>query len=178
MVPRGAVILVEGRSDAVALEALAARLGRPAPDLVVLDGITNLPATLRRLGPAGGSGADGGDDGDGGLRVLVDRGEAAYAARHLAGRGRLLVCVADLEDELRRALGVEATLAVVEAAGELRSFATLRQQPAQRDRPVEAVLHRFMASRSGRKARYGRLLVEALDLDRVPMPLAGALAQP
>jgi hypothetical protein len=155
------VILVEGRSDAAAVGALATRLGRPPPDLVVLDGITNLPAVLRRI--------------EGPVDVLVDRNEAPYAARHLGERGRLLVCVADLEDELRRALGVEATLVVIEATGELRSFHTLRQQPALRGWTVEEVLRRFMGSKSGRKERYGRLLVDALDLDRLPMPLARLL---
>jgi hypothetical protein len=33
-----------------------------------------------------------------------------------------------------------------------------------------------MGTRSGRKARYARALVEALDLDRTPAPLAGVLA--
>jgi hypothetical protein len=33
-----------------------------------------------------------------------------------------------------------------------------------------------MGTRSGRKIRYGRLLVEALDLDHVPRPLDGVLA--
>jgi hypothetical protein len=32
-----------------------------------------------------------------------------------------------------------------------------------------------MGTRSGRKVRYGRLLVEALDLNRVPRPLDGVL---
>jgi hypothetical protein len=55
------------------------------------------------------------------------------------------------------------------------SFRTFQRQPAQRGRPVEAQLRRFMGTRSGRKVRYGRLLVEALDLTRVPRPLDGVL---
>jgi hypothetical protein len=151
------VILVEGRSDRAALEVLA-----PGAAIVVLDGITNLPRWLGQV-----------TDDD--VRVLVDRNEAPYAARHLGDRGRLFVCVADLEDELRRALGVDATLGIIEAAGELRSFRTLQQQPAQRDWTVEQVLRRFMGSKSGRKAKYGRLLAEALVPDRIPMPLAAVL---
>ena len=53
---------------------------------------------------------------------------------------------------------------------------TLQKQPAQRDRPHDAQLRRFFGSGSGRKIRYARLLVEALDLDNVPRPLDGVLA--
>src|SRR3546814_13222952 len=64
---------------------------------------------------------------------------------------------------------------VIDAAGELRSFRTLQQQPAQRDRPIEAQLHRFMGSKGGRKVRYARLLVDALDLAAVPRSLDAVL---
>ena len=49
--------------------------------------------------------------------------------------------------------------------------------PAQRGWAREAVLRRFLGSRSGRKARYAALLVDALDLERVPAPLAAVLAR-
>jgi hypothetical protein len=39
------------------------------------------------------------------------------------------------------------------------------------------VLRRFIGVRSGRKARYAALLVDALDPGRVPEPLAGLLAR-
>jgi len=32
-------------------------------------------------------------------------------------------------------------------------------------------LHRFIGTRSGRKIRYGHLLAQAVDLDRIPAPL-------
>jgi hypothetical protein len=51
----------------------------------------------------------------------------------------------------------------------------LQKQPAQRDRPLERQLHRFLRSKSGRNTRYGRLLVEALDLSAVPRPLDAVL---
>ena len=38
-------------------------------------------------------------------------------------------------------------------------------------------LRRFLGVRSRRKARYARLLVEALDPDRAPEPLAAVLAR-
>ena len=47
--------------------------------------------------------------------------------------------------------------------------------PAQRDWTREAVLRRFLGVKSGRKARYAALLVEALDPGRAPLPLASVL---
>jgi hypothetical protein len=86
------------------------------------------------------------------------------------------VCVADLEDELIRALGVETVERVIDDQGELGSFRTLQYQPAQRGRATEAQLRRFMGTRSGRKIRYARLLVDALDLTQAPRPLNGLIA--
>ena len=81
------------------------------------------------------------------------------------------VCEVDLEDELIRALGVAAVERVLDQEGELASFRILQRQPAQRGRATEHQLHRFLGTRSGRKVRYGQLLIEALDLARVPRPL-------
>jgi hypothetical protein len=86
------------------------------------------------------------------------------------------VCVADLEDELIRALGSLAVEAVLAAHGDLGAFRTFQKQPAQRGRTDEERLRRFMGTRSGRKAQYAPLLVYALDLARVPRPLDGILA--
>ena len=78
------------------------------------------------------------------------------------------MCVADLEDELIRALGAARVEEVVEAHGDLGSFRTLQKQPEWRGRPVEEQLRRFMGSGGSRKIRYARLLVEALDLRAMP----------
>ncbi len=86
------------------------------------------------------------------------------------------VCVADLEDELIRALGADAVEQVVDAQGDLGSFRTLQKQPEWRGRATEEQLRRFMGSGGRRKIRYGRLLVEALDLRQVPRPLDLVLA--
>jgi hypothetical protein len=170
-----AVVLVEGPSDQAALGALARRQGRDLAlegiAIVDMGGITNLGGHLARLAAA-----------DAGTRVagLYDDGEASYVQRILATAGAdpadFHACVADLEDELIRALGVDAVIGVIEAADELRAFRSMQRQPAQVGRPVEAQLRRFMGTKGGRKVRYGRLLVEALDLDRVPRPLAAVLA--
>jgi hypothetical protein len=57
---------------------------------------------------------------------------------------------------------------VLEEQGELRAFRTYQKQPAHRDRPLEEQLHGFMWNR---KQRYAELLVDALELDRMPRPL-------
>lgn len=172
----GRVVLVEGRSDEAAVRALATRLGRDfdaeGVAVEVVGGAGGFARAMARHDP--------------GVRFagLVDVGEAAQAAAALerAGFGGDLdalgfqVCDLDLEDELIRALGTERVAGVVAAAGEARAFGTFRDQPAQRDRPLDAQLRRFLGTKSGRKIRYGRLLVEALDLDAVPAPLAAVLA--
>jgi hypothetical protein len=86
------------------------------------------------------------------------------------------VCVADLEDELIRCLGAAGVEQVVEAQGELGSFHTFQQQPAWRARPSQEQLRRFIGTHSGRKVRYARLLVDALELTSVPRPLDRVLA--
>lgn len=178
------VVLVEGESDRNALLALAALRG------------IDLAAAGIAVEPVGGAQAMGraverfGADGAGlGILALYDAGEERAVARCLerAGLGparnrddleRLgfYACDEDLEAELIRALGVPAVENVVAAQGELRSFRVLQRQPAQRAVPVERQLRRFLGTHSGRKIRYGRLLVEALDPARVPRPLDRVLA--
>jgi hypothetical protein len=178
------VVLVEGISDQVALAALAARRGRELDAegiaVVPIGGAKNIGRALARFGPSGL---------DVRLAGLCDAGEESDFRRGLerAGIGSHLgraemealgfyVCVADLEDELIRALGAPAVEQVVEAQGELGSFRTLQKQPAQRGRTIDEQLRRFMGSRGGRKILYARLLVDALDVTRVPRPLDRLLA--
>ena len=84
-------------------------------------------------------------------------------------------CSVDLEDELIRALGVDAVEAVIEAAGEAHSLRLLAQMPMQRGWTRAAVIRRFLGG-AGRKARYAALFVEALDPGDVPRPLEAVLA--
>ena len=180
-----AVVLVEGNSDRVALHTLAKRRGRDLAaegiEVVAMGGITNTRAFATRFGPHGI---------DVPLAGLYDAAEEAKLRHGLAAAGfgaavepdglsglGFYKCSADLEDELIRAHGVEAVEAVIEAAGETRSLRLLARMPAQRDWRREAVLRRFLGVRSGRKARYAALLVEALEPDRVPEPLAAVLAR-
>jgi Overcoming lysogenization defect protein-like, TOPRIM domain len=178
------VVLVEGISDQVALEALAARRDRDLDEegiaVVPIGGAKNIGSFLDLFGPRGH---------DVKLAGLCDAGEANDFRRALeraglgvdldrAGMERLgfFVCVEDLEDELIRSLGTAAVERVVEAQGELRSFRTLQKQPAQQGLTTEAQLRRFMGTRGGRKIQYGALLVGALDLSDVPRPLDRLLA--
>ncbi|MBT8215811.1 MAG: ATP-dependent endonuclease [Acidimicrobiia bacterium] len=182
---RPAVILVEGPSDQAAIETLARRRGRDLRGenvhVVPMGGAYSLASYLhdlhRRHGP------------EIGLAGLCDEGEETAFAHGLevAGLGTGLtreameqlgffVCVTDLEDELIRSLGPDVVLSVIESAGELGKFRVFQNQPEWRDGDLVAQLRRFLGIRSGRKTRYGRLLVEALDLERVPLPLEGVLA--
>ena len=174
-----AIVLVEGVSDKVALEALAERrdrdLAAERTAVVAMGGAQSVGRFLDQFGPRGL---------DVTLAGLCDAGEAGDFQRALerAGLGSDLtraqmehlgfyVCVADLEDELIRALGSASVERVVDAQGDLGSFRTLQKQAAWQGRPIEEQLRRFMGSGGSRKIRYARLLVAVLDLTRVPRPL-------
>ena len=109
---------------------------------------------------------------------LCDAGEERHFRHAFEGHAnaKVFVCHRDLKEELIRALGSANVEAVINARGELESLRRMQKQPAQRARTVDAQLHRFLGTRSGRKALYARALVDALDLARVPAPLRGALA--
>ena len=179
-----AAILVEGWSDQAALEALARRRGldlrAEGIAVVPIGGATNVQRFVQVLGPHGL-----------GVRLagVFDVAELEHVRRGLeqggiaAGAGAATdaaahgfhACAADLEDELIRALGTAAVERVLDGEGELASFRRFQDQPAQRGRDLHGQLRRFLGTRSGRKVRYGTLLVDALDLDRVPKALDLAL---
>jgi hypothetical protein len=178
-----AVVLVEGLSDQAAVEALAERRGRDlraeGVSIVPIGGAQAIGRFLTRYGPRGL---------DVRLAGLCDAAEEDDFRRGLerAGFGSQLtregmetlgfyVCVDDLEDELIRAVGASSVERVLETQGDLGPFRTLQKQPAWRGRPLDEQLHRFMGSGGRRKIRYGRLLVEALEPDRVPRPLRRVL---
>jgi hypothetical protein len=180
-----AAILVEGWSDEAALDALARRRGWSlrAEGIVIvpIGGATNIGHFVQALGPRGL-----------GVRLagLYDSAELPHVRRALqqAGLGvgeappgteacGFFVCDIDLEDELIRAVGTAGVEQVLASQGELASFRSFQAQPTQRGREHAAQLRRFMGTRAGRKIRYGSLLVEALDLDRVPRALDRVLAR-
>jgi hypothetical protein len=178
-----AVLLVEGASDQAALETLAKRhdrdLAAEGVSIVPMGGATTIGHFLDLLGPNGydyrlAGLCDAGEEGDF-RRELERAGIGIHLTRPEMESVGFFVCVADLEDELIRALGPDAVIEIIDAQGELGSFRILQRQPAHRDRTLEQHLWRFMGTRSGRKVNYARLLVQALDLDRMPRPLDGVL---
>jgi hypothetical protein len=179
-----AVVLVEGLSDRRALEALARRRGRDLAaervSVVAIGGSKSIGSFVARFGPRGlglrlAGLCDAGEERD--YRHGLERsGFGQNLTRDDLERLGFFVCEADLEEELIRALGVDAVEAVVEGQGELETFRTFQRQPAWRDRPPADQLRRFIGTYSGRKIRMAPLLVDALDLDRVPRPLHGVLA--
>jgi hypothetical protein len=179
-----AVVLVEGVSDQRALEALARRRGRNLEaeriSVVPIGGAQAIGRFLDMFGPQGldvrlAGLCDAGEEGDF-QRSLERVGLGSDLTRAEMERLGFYVCVADLEDELIRSLGAGSVEQVVGAQGELESFRTFQKQPAWRGRTKEEQLRRFLGTHSGRKIQTAALLVDALDLARVPRPLDGVLA--
>jgi len=179
-----AIVLVEGVSDQIALETLAVRRGRDlvAQRVVILPvgGAHAVTRYLMRFGPEGADVRLFGlcDVGEEGIfrRGLASAGVGSPPTRAEMARLGFHVCVADLEDELIRAVGVARVEALFDAHGDLGSFRSLQGQVAWRGRAVDAQIRRFLGAGARRKLRYARLLVEAVDLDQVPRPLDAVLA--
>lgn len=178
------VVLVEGESDRLAVEAVAVRLGHDLAAagavIVSMDGVTNLRRHLAELAALP-------------LRPrvigLFDAGEVAHVHAVVAEAGLgststvaelaslgYFACDPDLEGELIRALGADRVQQLLAEHGELARFRTFQHQPYQRARPVEAQLRRFMGTHSGRKARFAPIFIEALDEARIPAALSGLVA--
>jgi len=158
-----AVVLVEGITDRIALEAVAAKLGR------------DLEAEGVEVVPIGGAQAIrrafAEHEGD---RVvgLCDAPEEHWFRRVLGDA--TYVCVENLEDELIRALGAARVEEIATAQGDLETFRNFQNQPAWRGRSTESQLLRWMHN-GNRHQRYPPLLIEALEPEQIPLPLAGVL---
>jgi hypothetical protein len=160
------VILVEGITDRIALDAAARRLG------------LDLAADRAEIVPIGGAQA-------------VRRAFAEHAGEHVVGLcdapeerwfRRVLgdatyVCVENLEDELIRALGPERVEAVLATEGDLGTFRNFQNQPYWRGRPVQRQLRRWFHAADSRAKRYPPLLIAALEPEEIPAPLAGVLGR-
>jgi len=164
---RGCVLRCEQSSETVEGQPLnsetcsAAKRDRPYQ---VIGGF------LRRFGPHGlglklAGLYDAAEEGDF-QRGLEQAGLGSNLTRAEMERLGFYACMADLEDELIRALGADAVEAVIDAQGDLGSFRTCQKQPAWRGGTHEEQLRRFLGTHSGRKIRSAALLVEALDLTR------------
>ena len=161
------VILVEGESDRRALDVLAVRLDRDLEAervlVIAIAGATNIGRFLEILPtPLGLSG-------------LYDEAERHVLARALETRRisgddleaqGFFMCRSDLEDELIRSVGVPGVLEVIEESGDIESWQRFSNQPAQRGRPVNARLRRFLGTKSGRKIEYAGLLAARIDVSR------------
>jgi hypothetical protein len=184
MIVRPTVVVVEGTSDRIAVEALAERRGldleAQGVSVVAIGGAQAVGTYLERLRA---------DRPDVRLAGLCDAGEERHFLRGLerAGMGEGLdraaaerlgffVCVLDLEDELIRALGADVVEEVVDRHGDLGRFRTMQKQPEWRGRSKDAQLRRFLGSGGRRKIRYARYLVDALEPAQVPRPLDRLLA--
>jgi Overcoming lysogenization defect protein-like, TOPRIM domain len=174
------VVLVEGPSDQAAVEALARRLGRDLAaegvEVVSIGGAHAIGRFLSEL-PNGVRSAGLCDVGE--LvpfgRALERTGVGPAGTREELEALGFYVCEPDLEGELIRALGAAGVETVLERSGKLSSFRTFQKQPQWHGRPVEAQLRRFFGSSAG-KIKHAPLMVEALDLDRIPQPLDSLLA--
>lgn len=158
-----AAVLVEGVTDRLALEAVARRLA------LDIDGVEIVPiggaqAIRRAAAEYVGERVTG----------LCDAGEQRFFRRVLGDA--TYVCVEDLEDELIRALGPDRVQEVIALQGELETFRNFQNQLFWREKPVEAQLRRWLQN-GGRYLCYPPLLVEALEPDEIPWPLAGVLKE-
>ena len=175
------VVLVEGISDLMALDAVAERQGRDlAAEGIVVVPVGGAHAFEQHLGHLGNHRV--------GVRCLVDEAEEAIvrgAIATIASTGDatgsaqegvgICVCVEDLEDELIQAVTPSGFEAILEREGDLGSFRSLQRQPAWRDGDLVAQLRRFLGAGSRRKLRYARILALELEPEDVPRPLACAL---
>lgn len=159
------VILVEGVTDRIALEAVAAMVGLDlASGHIEIVPIGGAQAVRRAYAERQGERVVG----------LCDAPEEGWFRRVLGDA--TYVCVENLEDELIRALGAERTEAVLASEGDLETFRNFQNQPHWRGRPVQSQLRRWLHAADSRAKRYPPLLIAALEPDEIPAPLAGVLA--
>ena len=159
-----AVILVEGVTDRIALQAVAERLGLDLAGVEIVP-IGGAQAIRRAAAEYDGKSVVG----------LCDANEERWFRRVLGDA--TYICTADLEDELIRALGTDRVEEVVAAQGELDTFRNFQNQLFWRGRPVESQLRRWLQN-GGRQHRYPPLLVAAMEPDEIPHPLVAVLGSP
>jgi hypothetical protein len=149
------IVLVEGVSDKVAVETLAAVRGIDLTGIrvVSIDGATNI---FRAADQFAGNRLIG----------LCDFAEQRHFARALE---EYYVCDVDLEDEFIRSFGVDGMQSVLTRKGDLAAFRVFQNQLAQRERTVEQQLRRFLGTIAGRKEHYAVALAAAVET--VPGPL-------
>jgi hypothetical protein len=174
-----AVVLVEGRSDEIAVRTLARLRGRDlAAEGVSVVSVGGAQAMGRVLAAYGRASTTVAGLCDAGEEPAVRRALERAGLAPAPGRAGLealgfFVCERDLEDELVRGLGVAATEALLADHGKLGAFRTYQKQPAHRARPTPDQLRGFL---NNWKVELAGPLVEALLPGHVPRPLDGVLA--
>lgn len=161
------VVLVEGVSDQIAVEALAERLGR---DLEA-DGVVVVP-----IGGAQAARKYAARFAEPGIVLvgLCDFNEREFFVDALPADG-VFVCDPDLEAELSTGLASTEIEAAMAEEGELGSFRTFQKQREWRDQPYADQLRRWLSAGYRRKSRYARRFVLTTPIDRLPAPLLSLL---
>jgi len=173
------IVLVEGVTDELALTLAARRAGRDLQgegvSIVPINGAHAISRFLRQLAA---------EDPGAKLAGLYDEGEEEVirVALERAGHGPDLdrsrletvgffACIADLEDELIRAVGETNLSRLVELEGDAQPWRTFRSQHAWHGRPVDQQFRRFIRSVSVRNSRYIRAMIETIEPSGLPRPL-------
>lgn len=166
------VVLVEGISDQIAVDAMLARSGRDAAaEQIVVIPIGGAQAVAKYVSEFATS-----DDVT--IVGLCDEAEAGFFAEAFAAPiGSYFVCAPDLEAELIRSFEPAELEAIIEAHGELKSLRTMQKQAAWRDQPFDQQVHRWIRARAVRSSRYSAILIEAAAEDRLPRPLRDLVAR-
>ncbi|SDG47204.1 TOPRIM nucleotidyl transferase/hydrolase domain-containing protein [Pelagibacterium luteolum] len=178
------IVFVEGISDQIAVETLAARqnLDLEAKSIVVfpVGGSKSVTRYLREFGPMGARKTLAGlcDTDAAGIfsRALFNTGHTEIRSPDDLPAAGFFVCDRYLEEELIRAIGPGPIVDMIVAQGEGNALSIFQKQPEWRDRDLSDQLCRFFRSKARRPARYARLLIEACPPDRIPRPLSDLVA--
>ena len=101
--------------------------------------------------------------------VLLNAGMIAKADRPSMHGAGFFVCDRDLEDELVRAYGAANVVALIQEEGEGAAFVRFTGQPVHKAKSLDEQLMAFI--QKGRKVRYAPLIVERLELSKIPPSL-------
>lgn len=105
-------------------------------------------------------------------KALGDSGFGKGLDRAAMAKLGFFVCDKDLEDVLISAVGTTETLRIIDGQGDKAAFEAFAKEPKQSGKSLHDQLHDFV---HGRNVTYAALLVDALDLTKVPPPLAGVV---
>ena len=167
------VVLVEGISDQIAVDATFASCGRDLGEeqvvVVPIGGAQAISDYVARFVDASVGHRDPVD-----IVGLCDAAEATFFASAFEAHGlgdTFAVCRPDLEAELICAFEPDELESIIKAQGELRSLRTMQKQAAWRGRAFDEQVHRWMRAKAVRSSRYASILVYEAGVERLPAPL-------